>query len=129
MRLTISAPALTKPTYQTLEEYATKRFSKLKKILRKKGQTDHEIRIGVEKSGDLFELVAEVFVPVVVTVRVKNRDLRAAIDEASDQMRRRLREGHEKVVDQKKKRNRIFKQLRSMTGNFWGGSGDMENPE
>ncbi len=119
MRLNISAPSLTKPTYETLEEYAHKRFKKIQKLLRKKDETDHELRIGVEKSGDLFELTAEVFIPVSVNVKAKDRDLRKAIDDAVDQLQRRLKEGHRKKVDKRISRNRIVKKLRSLTSNFF----------
>ncbi len=119
MRLTISAPSLTKPTYQTLEEYATKRFQKIQKLLRKREETDHELRIGVEKSGDLYEITAEVFVPVSITVKAKDRDLRKVIDNAVDQLQRRLREGNRKNVDKRISRNRIVKKIRSITSNFF----------
>jgi ribosome-associated translation inhibitor RaiA len=99
MKFTISAPSLTSPTYQTLEEYSTKRFAKVKKFLAKKeDQTNHEVRISVEKVGHLFELTAEIFNSKHVVVKVQNRDIRKAVDNAVDHCMRQLRDQHDKSV-------------------------------
>jgi ribosome-associated translation inhibitor RaiA len=119
MRLTISAPSLNKPTYETLEEYANKRFKKIEKLLRKKQDTDHELRISAKKTGDFFELSAEVFIPVSIIAKSKDRDLRKAIDTSVDQLKRQLKEGHRKTVDKRISRNRVVKKIRSITSNFF----------
>ena len=119
MHLTISAPSLTKPTYQTLEEYATRRFKKIEKFLRKKDKTEHELRISVDKSGDFFELSAEIFIPVSIIVKTKNRDLRKAIDDSLEQLKRKLKEGHERNVNKKINRRRVIKRIKSFAGNFF----------
>ncbi|MCA9386631.1 HPF/RaiA family ribosome-associated protein [Candidatus Dojkabacteria bacterium] len=114
MHINITAPSLTKPTYQTLEEYATKRFQKIEKLLRKKAQTDHELRIGVDKSGDMYELKAEIFIPVSIVARVKDRDLRKAVDMAVDQIKRQLKSGHQRRIDLREKGKRVFKKIKGL---------------
>ncbi len=117
MRFTITAPDLTQPTYQTLEEYSKKRFAKVEKFLRKTDETDHEIRISVEKTGDIFNVVVEVFTPVHVVTKCKDRDMRKCIDKAADTLIRQLREGHDKHVENKIRR-RVVDKLRRVRERF-----------
>ncbi len=89
MHFTITAPSLTKPTYETLEDYAKKRFQKIEKLLKNTAQTDHEIRISVEKSGDLYEFKSEVFIPEHIVATSKDRDVRKIVDIAVKRMQRK----------------------------------------
>jgi ribosomal subunit interface protein len=114
MKFTISAPSLTSPTYQTLEEYSTKRFSKVKKFLgNKEDWTNHEVRISVEKSAHLFELTAEIFNSKHIVVKVQDKDIRKAIDKALDQCIRQLRDAHDKNV----RKWKFFGRMKEMVNN------------
>lgn len=118
MRISISAPSLTKPTYQTLEEYATKRFKKVDKFLKKKEDYDPEIRLSMTKSGDLFVLNVENSHPSL-NARSKDRDMRKVVDIALDQIVRQLKEEKGKTRDNRISRSRVFKKVRSLTGNLF----------
>lgn len=98
MRITVTANSITQPTYQTLEEYSTKRLKKISKLLPKSDQTDHEIRVRGEKSGDMFEVMMELFVPTHFVSKCKDRDMRKAVDECVEALQRQLRDHHDKVV-------------------------------
>jgi len=99
MRIIFNAPDLTSPTYQTLVEYSNKRFKKLKKHLSFRKKTEKQVRVGVEKIGDMFEMVVEIFSPSHLVVRLKDRDLRKLIDKSSDQLARRIKNTKEKIAD------------------------------
>lgn len=81
MQLLFSAPSLTAPTFETLQEYGSKRFEKLARFL-PKFEGEPSVRISVQKEGYLFVVRVEVAIPKVIVVTMKNADLRKAIDYA-----------------------------------------------
>lgn len=99
MRILISAPELSKPTYEDIEEYAQKRLEKLKKLLPHSEQTNHDVRIGIEKENYLFDLVLEIFYPNHIVAKVKHKDIKTALDKAIDKLIRELNSGHDKAID------------------------------
>lgn len=81
MQLLFTAPSLTPPTFETLQEYGSKRFEKLARFL-PKFNAEPSIKISVQKEGYLFVVHVEVAIPKVIIVTIKDADLRKAIDYA-----------------------------------------------
>lgn len=77
MKYLFVAPALTPPTYQTLEEQVYKAFKKIEHLLNNEEAT---LRISVSKEGEEFVVIAELSNSVNVVSKEKNRDLRIAVD-------------------------------------------------
>ncbi len=104
MRYTFTAPDISKPTYDTLEEHSKKRFSKIARLLPKDELANYELRLTVRHSGDIFELMADLVGIQGDVVKTKNRDIRKAIDEAASMMKRSLSRQKDKKVSFRKLR-------------------------
>ena len=96
MHLVFTGPHLTEPTYETFVEHSEKKFKSLQRILNTNGDFEHEVRISASKSGDEFEVKAEVKIPEVIIAKAKDRDLRRAIDEVKDRLRDQIKSTLEK---------------------------------
>ncbi|MDQ6985300.1 MAG: HPF/RaiA family ribosome-associated protein [Candidatus Dojkabacteria bacterium] len=98
MRLTFNAADITSPTYETLEEYATKRLVKVRKYLPKDNEADYELRTSVKLNNGIFDTTLEVVGMKNTVVSVRDRDMRKCIDEAQDLLIRNLRKIKEKKI-------------------------------
>lgn len=87
MKYLFVAPDLTPPTYQTLEEKAYKAFSKIDKLLAKEEAT---LRISVTKEGEEYCITVELWNSENIVSKVKNRDLRAGIDDVAKEVKSQL---------------------------------------
>jgi ribosomal subunit interface protein len=92
MRFTFNAPHLNPPTLETLQDYSQKKFSKIKKFLKKDDKSNNEIRISVNKVREIFELSVQVFGIQRVIAKVKDKDIRRSVDKACDEIKRSLAE-------------------------------------
>lgn len=89
MQMLLSATGLTAPTTETFRDYARGKFTKLDRLLQHFMNT--RVRVSVSKERHLFILTVELVVtkrPVVV--KVKDADLRRAIDMAYGVIRQAL---------------------------------------
>jgi ribosome-associated translation inhibitor RaiA len=93
------APGLTKPTYDTLEEYAKKRFQKIERLIVKDANPEDTIRISVNKDGDEFVVTVELTNKENIIVKRNNRDLRRAIDIVSSELKSLLAKDKDKRID------------------------------
>ncbi|GAB4285422.1 MAG: hypothetical protein Kow0081_3230 [Candidatus Dojkabacteria bacterium] len=115
MNYIVNAPHLTPPTYETLVDYTKKRFAKIEKLLRRKGESDYEMRVGVEKSGKNYALVAELHGgPIKQVVKATDRDIRKVVDIAADKLKRAIANSEGKVKDMRTKRQKVLDSLRKL---------------
>lgn len=98
MQFVFTAPSLTGPTFETLEEHSRKRFKKIERLVPNDGN-ERILRISVNKDGDDFVLIAEIKTKEDIFVKIRNRDLRLAIDEASRQLKQQMAKDKAKLVD------------------------------
>lgn len=89
MQLLFTSPSLTAPTIETLHEYGTRRFTKLSRYL-PTFEGEYSMRVSVRRERYLFVITLEIGIPRKVIVKTSDEDLRKAIDEAYDIMRRTL---------------------------------------
>ncbi len=109
MEFIFNASSLTKPTFETLEEYTKKRFAKVEKLLSKHKDSEHEVKVSVEKQRDLFNLTVEVFHTEHHVVKASDRDLRKAIDIAAKELKTVLGKHHEKRINISRVRDKLSK--------------------
>lgn len=102
-----TAPKISKPTYETLEEYGMKKFKKIEKHLEKTDERDYELHISVKTVNDTFELKAEVKGVTNAIVHAKDRDLRRAIEDASGALIRSVKKDHKKRIDLRRLRSKV----------------------
>lgn len=114
--MNIAAPTLTKPTYQTLAELATKKFAKLDRFWNKIDEDAKEIRISVEKVKNTFLMKVEIFHPEYLMVKSEDRDIRRLVNICYGDIKRRITKNSERRLDIskfKKKfgsfKNRVFR--------------------
>lgn len=88
MKYLFTAPDLTPPTYETLEEQSFKAFSKIERLL--KDYNESSLRISATKDGDEFLITAELSTFDNFVTKEKNRDLRYAIDSVAKEIRTQL---------------------------------------
>jgi ribosome-associated translation inhibitor RaiA len=89
MQYLFAAPALTRPTLDTLETYSRKMFAKMEKFL-KSEYTEPVLRISVHKEGSEFIVTVEVHAFEKTIVRDSNRNLRRAIESTSRQLKTKI---------------------------------------
>ena len=87
MHIVFTGPHLTEPTYETFVSYSEKRFKSLKRILPDSKDFEYELRVSAAKSGDNFDIKAEIRIPETVIAKSKDRDMRKAIDAVKDKLR------------------------------------------
>jgi len=87
MKYLFVAPSLTPPTHETLEEHAYRAFKKVEHILNNEGAT---LRISVNKEGEEFVVMAELWNSVNIVSKEKNRDMRFAIDGVAMEVKNQL---------------------------------------
>jgi ribosome-associated translation inhibitor RaiA len=98
MKLLVTAPNITKPTHETLEEHATKKVKKLRRIVREYENEDFEVRISVHKVNYLFEVILEIFQPSHLVAKTKDKDLRKGVDDVVDILVKEIKKNHDKSV-------------------------------
>lgn len=108
MKYLFVAPSLTPPTYETFEQQVYKSFSKVDKLL---GKEEATLRVSVSKEGEEFCVTAELWNSENLVSKEKNRDLRAAVDVVSKEIKNQLL----KKKDKKglRKMNEKIKDLRN----------------
>ncbi|CAG1770890.1 hypothetical protein BAC3_01404 [uncultured bacterium] len=87
MKYLFTAPGLSAPTYETLEEHTYKAFGKIERLVPQNGDGEATLRISVAKEGDEFVVTGELSVLGGCVSKEKNRDLRRAIDKLSHEIR------------------------------------------
>lgn len=88
MKYLFTAPDLTPPTYQTLEDQTYKAFSKIEKFVQK--DSGASLRVSVGKDGDEFLVMAELNTFDTFISKKKNRDLRFAVDCVAKEIKTQL---------------------------------------
>jgi len=96
MNYLFTAPSLSKPTFETLEEYSKKKFNKIEKFIKPNNDEVPLLKISVNKDGDEFLLTVEIHTFENTLIKHKDRDLRRAIDLASHQLKDKLIKDKEK---------------------------------
>lgn len=89
MQLLFTSPSLTAPTTETLHEYGTRRFNKLSRYL-PSFDGEYSMRVTVRRERHLFLVTLDIGIPRKIVVKTRDEDLRKAIDEAYDIMRRTI---------------------------------------
>jgi ribosome-associated translation inhibitor RaiA len=105
MKFIFANPMLTKPTQDTVEKYAKKKFKKIVKVLPQGRDLENEVRVSTHKEGDQFVVTFEVFSNSRFLVKAKDRDLRRAIDFATDDLRTQIVNFKDKLKDRKRNSN------------------------
>ena len=93
------APGLTKPTYDTLEEYAKKRLKKIERLITRDANPEDSIRVSVNKDGDEFIVTVELNNKENIIVKRSNRDLRRGIDIVSSELKSLLAKDKDRRID------------------------------
>lgn len=92
MRYVISAPGLSKPTLETIQQVSQKRFKSIERLLKKiKIEDDNYLEVSVKQSGDEFEVKAQLHYSEHFVVTAKHRDLRIAIRDAAKALKQVVR--------------------------------------
>lgn len=81
MQLLFTSPSLTKPTVETFQEYAQKKFSKLSRFL-PNFREDYFVRVSVQRERHMFVITLQFSVPERLIIKTRSSDLRKAIDQA-----------------------------------------------
>ncbi len=89
MQYLFTAPALARPTLDTLESYSRQMFAKVEKFL-KNDYAEPMLRISVHKEGAEFVITVEVHAFEKTIIKSKNRDLRRVIESASHQLKTKI---------------------------------------
>lgn len=93
MRYVFSAPNLTRPTVETVESVSKRRFKSIQRLISKNSeQRDDYLEVSVKSSGDEYEIKAKLHAFEVIVANAKHRDLRIAIRNASQQLKRQVRD-------------------------------------
>jgi len=106
MVYTFTAPSLTKPTHDTLEEYSKRMFKKIERFV-DSSNASAILKISVDKDGDNFSLKSEIHVFEEIIIKVKDRDLRRAIEKAAHEMKSKLLKDKEKKISFRGLRNTV----------------------
>jgi len=93
MKYLFVAPSLTPPTYETFEQQVYKSFAKIDKLM---ANEDATLRVSVTKDGEEFSVTAELWNSENLLSKEKNRDLRAAIDIVSKEIKTQLLKNKDK---------------------------------
>ncbi len=102
MKYLFTAPALTKPTFETLQEYSIKRFNKIEKLLKDIRSSELNLKISVTKVKHTFCIVVEIYMGNIskpIIVKEKDNDLRRIIDKASAQLKNEIIKNKKKRFD------------------------------
>jgi len=113
MKYFFSAPSLTQPTFETLQEYSIKKFSKIEKLFKNLRKSELEVRISVTKERNTFCITVEVYVSTIgkdIIVKEKDNDLRKIIDKASAQLKNEIVKNKRKKFDLSRFRKNNFKE-------------------
>lgn len=113
MKYLFTAPALTKPTFETLQEYSIKKFSKIEKLFKDIKKSELEVKISVTKERNTFCITVEVYLSNLgkeIIVKEKDNDLRRIIDRASNQLKNEIVKNKRKKFDLKRFRKHRFKE-------------------
>jgi ribosomal subunit interface protein len=114
MQMIFAAPSLTPPTQETLEQYSTKRFRKIARLLTR--HNNYILRISADKQREDFYVTADLSPDGIVTT-ANAKDLRKAIDLAADQLKRLLTKEKGKRSDISRKR-KVKEYIRKVTDIF-----------
>jgi ribosomal subunit interface protein len=109
MRYFFSAQSLSKPTFETLQEYSELRFKKIEKFLKGFRESELNLKIHVRKEANEFYIVVEIYISSIkkdLVVRERDVDLRRSIDKASSNLANEL-------IKYKKKRTTIIRNRRN----------------
>lgn len=112
MKYSFTAPTLTKPTFETLQEYSIKKFSKIEKLFKDLKKSEVEIRISVTKERHYFCITVGVYVGQLgkdIIIKEKDNDLRRIIDRASNQLRNEIVKTKRKRFDISRLRKHSYK--------------------
>lgn len=113
MKYFFTAPALTKPAFETLQEYSIKKFSKIEKLFKDLKKSELEIKISVTKERNTFSITVEVYLSSLgkeIIVKEKDNDLRRIIDKASNQLKNKIVKNKRKRFDISRLRKNRFKE-------------------
>lgn len=105
MKFIFANTVLTKPTQNTVESYAKKKFKKIIRVLPKGKDTKNEVRVSTHKEGDMFVVNFEIFSNHRFIAKAKDRDLRRAIDFATDDLRTQIVNFKDKIKNRKRNSN------------------------
>ncbi len=97
MQLLFNSTTLTQPTAETLREYGTRKFEKLKKYL-PKWNKEFAVRITVHKERYMFVVSVELTLPKHMVIKTRHEDLRAAIDAAYETLRNNILRQKDKLA-------------------------------
>ncbi len=100
MQYHFTAPSISKPTYETLEEHSRKAFHKIERLLAN-DSTEPTLRISVNKDGDEFIVLAELHNNELIVSKAHDRDLRRAVDKTSHEMKTLLTKVKSRRMDHK----------------------------
>ena len=112
MKYFFSAPALTQPTFETLQEYSIKKFSKIEELFKNFRKSELEIKISVTKERNTFCITVEAYIGTLgkdIVVKEKDNDLRKIIDKASSQLKNEIVKSKQKRFDVSRFRRKNFK--------------------
>lgn len=109
MKFTFSAPSLTEPTRQTLEEFTKKSSKKLERLLGDLEDIVPELKITAENDSKEFSIKIELFTHKKgnYLIKSRNRDLRKAINEGIKELKSLIAKEKDKGTGRQRAINRI----------------------
>jgi ribosome-associated translation inhibitor RaiA len=96
MKIALSAPKLTAPTYETLREICEKKVNQLRRLLGVQHYDSALLSVSCRKNGDEFEIVAKLSDGVFAIAKSSDRDLRKAASNACSILKSRIAEEKDK---------------------------------
>lgn len=100
MKVVLSAPKLTAPTYETLMEISERKSSQFMRILGQEHYDNAMLNISCHKAGDEYEIIAKLSDGISAIAKSSDRDLRKAATITLNKLK-------ELVVDIKDKKKRV----------------------
>lgn len=108
MRYFYTAPNLSQPSFETLQEYSALRFKKLERFLRGFKESELNLKIHMRKERNEFHMVVELYLSSIkkdIVIKERDYDLRKAIDKASQNLTN-------EIIRHKKKRQTLARERR-----------------
>jgi ribosome-associated translation inhibitor RaiA len=105
MKMIFVSNSVTEPTRETFEEVSEKRFRKIEKLLGNESDREPELRLSLAKEGNEFVVSAELFTFKNGNhiSKSKSFDLRQAIQEASEDLKKILGKQKDRSLEIKNK--------------------------
>lgn len=97
MKVILSAPKITAPTYETIMEISERKSSQFMRILGQEHYDNAMLNISCHKEGDEYEIIAKLSDGISAIAKSSDRDLRKAVTKAFHKLK-------EVVVDIKDKK-------------------------